>query len=296
MLKVTQIYARSFDLDHVDVYWEIADFVGNINQYDFYLSRAESPEGPWESLAGPFKDQYLFRDMAPALMHRWRVLYYRLEIVDVLSGERESFGPTAMLPEPDLIALEIMRQEDILFREHVGRRVFLFPVRSFGAVCVCVDRVTGRRTKSNCLNCFDVGFIGGYLKPIEFFMQIDSSADGGGNTPFGEKQDSQTTGRLISFPPLKPKDILVETENIRWRVLSVGSTQRLRAVVHQEPVLHEVPRSDVVYKLPINLADLQTFQPASERNFTNPQHLDALPTDTNDLLAVYGYEPRGTQR
>jgi hypothetical protein len=294
MLQVTQLYARSFDLDHLDVFWEIADFNGNIRQYDFYVRRSESPAGPWETLAGPFKDQFLFRDVSPAIMHKWRQLYYQLVVVDTVTNERVEFGPTAQVAEPDLIALEIMRQEDILFREHVGRRCWVFPVRTFGAKCVCFDRVSGRRTKANCLNCFDTGYLGGFLSPIECFVQLDPNGNSPSNTPYGEQQPNNTSARLISFPPLKPKDILIEAENRRWRVVTVNTTQRLRAVVHQEVVLHEVPRGDVEYKLPVNLAELQSLEIAAERNFTNPQHVDG--DLDKDLLAVYGYQPRGTAR
>ena len=295
MLKVTQFYARSFDLDHLDVFWEVEDFVGDIRQFNFYLSRSESPSGPWELLAGPFKDQYYFRDISTVMMHKWRSLYYKLEIEDVVNHEREEFGPTSQLPEPDLIALEIMRQEDVLFREHVGRQVWLFPVRTFGANCVCFDRVSGRRTKSNCLNCYDTGYLGGFLSPIGCFVQIDPNANAPSNTPYGEQQVNTTSARLISFPPIKPKDILVEAENKRWRVITVSTTQRLRSVVHQELTLHEIPRGDVEYKLPINVGDLTTLTLAAERNFTNPQHVDAA-SDLQHIEAVYGYQPRGTTR
>jgi len=295
MLKVTQFYARSFDLDHMDVFWEIEDFVGNIRQYDFYLYRAESSFGPWELLAGPFKDQYYFRDISTVMMHKWRSLYYRFEVVDTVSEERALFGPTSQLPEPDLIALEITRQEDVLFREHVGRKVWLFPVRTFGARCVCFDRVSGRRTKSNCINCYDTGYLGGFLSPVEQFAQIDPAANSPSNTPYGERQVNITTARLISFPPIKPKDILVEAENKRWRVHIAGNTQKLRSVVHQELTMHEIPRGDIEYKLPINVGDLTALSISAERNFTNPQHVDAA-SDLQHIEAVYGYQPRGTVR
>ena len=295
MLKVSQFYARSFDLDHLDVFWEIEDFVGNVRQFDFYLRRSESGYGPWELLAGPFKDQYYFRDISTALLHKWRTLYYQLEVKDLVSGESAFFGPTAQLAEPDLIALEIMRQEDVLFREHVGRRNWLFPVRTFGARCTCFDRVSGRRTKANCLNCYDTGYLGGFLSPIECFVQVDPNANSPSNTTYGEQQVNTTSARLISFPPVKPKDILVEAENKRWRVTTVATTQRLRAVVHQELTLHEIPRGDVEYKLPINIGDLTALSPSAERNFTNPQHVDAA-SDLQHIMAVYGYQPRGTTR
>lgn len=294
MIKVSKIYTRSFDLDHNDVFWEIANFTGNIRQFEFTILRSESSTGPWEQLAPPFQDQYYFRDVTPSRMHKWRTVYYLLRVRDKITDEIEEFGPTSQSGEPDLITLEINRQEDILFREFIGRVCWLFPVRTFGAYCVCRDRVSGRLTKSNCLNCYDTGFLGGYLSPIQCYIQFDPSGQQAVPTPLREKQDNKSSARLISFPQVKPKDIIVEVENARWRVESMTPTQRLRSVVHQELVLKQVDLGDVEYKIPINIDDLRTIVPAGERNFTNPQHIDAA-FDIDDLLAVYG-APRGTTR
>lgn len=294
MLQVSRLYARSFDLDHMDVMWEIADFSGDIYQFNFFVERSESAAGPWETLAGPFQDQYYFRDISPALLHKWRTLFYRLRIVDRQTNEEATFGPTAQQGEPDLIALEIQRQEDVLFREHVGRRCWLFPVRTFGAKCICFDRVTGRRTRSNCLTCYDTGYLGGFFSPIECFIQVDPNPNSPTQTPRGEQQNNNTSARLISFPPVKPKDILVEAENKRWRVETVTPTQRLRSVVHQELVLHEVPRDDIVFRLPIGIADLTKVEISAERNFSNPQHVDGENADLESVLAAYGYPIRGS--
>lgn len=296
MIQVTKLYARSFDLDHMDLFWELADFFDdNILGYDMYVLRSESPGGPWEILAGPFQDQYQFRDVSPALLHKWRTLFYKLRIINRTTTEMVEFGPTAQLGEPDLIALEIMRQEDVLFREYVGRRCWLYPVRTFGAKCTCFDRVGGRRTRSNCLTCYDTGYIGGFLSPLECFVQFDPDPKSAQGSPSGEQQIRNSSARLISFPPVKPKDILIETENRRWRVATVAQTERLRARVHQELTIHELPKGDTEYKLPINIADLRSLQPAAERNFTNPQHADN-DADLKNILAVYNGSPRGTVR
>lgn len=295
MLTVTKLYARSFDLDHMDVFWEVDNFIGDIRQFEFTVLRSESAGGPWDQLTPSFQDQYYFRDVSPPRMHKWRTLYYLLRIRDKLSDETVDVGPTSQQAEPDLIALEINRQEDLLFREFIGRTCFLFPVRTFGAYCVCYDRVTSRRTKSNCLNCYDTGFLGGFLSPIKCFVNLDPSGQQATPTPYREKQDNKTTGRLISFPQVKPKDILIEVENTRWRVESMTPTQRLRSVVHQELTLKEIDKGDVEYKLPINVEDLKALQPAAERNFINPQHTDGF-ADLDQILAVYGYQPRGTTR
>jgi hypothetical protein len=295
MLHVTSFYCRSLDLDHLDLFWELSNFDGNIRQYDFYLYRSESAFGPWTVIAGPFQDQYYFRDTTAPSKHEWRNLYYLLKVVDKVTHEEASFGPTAQEGESDLIAMEINRLEDVLFREFVGRKCWLFPVRSFGAYCVCVDRVSGRRTKSNCLNCYDAGFLGGYLSPIQCFVQIDASGNASQATPYGELQPNQTSARLISFPQVKPKDILIEAENKRWRVEKVTTTERLRSVVHQELLLSKITKGDVEYKLPVNVADLRELEISSERNFTLRQHVDGE-KDYTDIMAAYGFAPRGTVR
>lgn len=295
MLTLTKFYARGFDLDHTDVFWEIENFSGNIRQFEFTIFRSESSGGPWDQMAPPFEDQYYFRDVSPPKMHKWRTLFYLLRIRDKDSNEVKEFGPTSQSAEPDLITLEINRQEDLLFREFIGRTCWLFPVRTFGAYCICFDRVSGRRTKSNCLNCYDTGFLGGYLSPILCYVQLDPSGQQATPTSFKEKQDNKTTARLISFPQVKPKDILIEVENTRWRVESMTPTQRLRSVVHQELTLKEIDKGDVEFKLPVSIDDLRSIIPAAERNFTNPQHNDGF-ADLATIFAVYGYQPRGTTR
>lgn len=300
-LNVTEFRAQSFDLDHVDLFWQVADYFTNkesdeiILAYQFQIFRSESTSGPWDAISPKFQDQYWFRDASPALLHRWRTLYYKLVITDLRTNETKEFGPTAQIPEPDLIALEIMRQEDVLFREFAGRKCWLFPIRTFGPKCVCYDRVKGKRTRSNCVTCYDSGYLGGYMKPIEFFMQIDPSANSDQETPTGIHQTNNTSARLISFPPVKPKDLIVEAENRRWKVVTVAMTARLRAVVHQELTLHEIPRGDVEYKIPVLVPDVKNVQPSAERNFTNPHHVDG-DSSRQDFFAVYGYNPRGTAR
>ena len=298
MLTVTKFVTRTFDLDHVDLYWEIADFEAAqdvITAYTFQVQRSESPAGPWDNLTDPFQDRYHFRDFSPCLLHKWRKLYYRLKIIHTPSLDELLVPAVTINAEPDIITLEIQRQEDTLLRQFTGRRCWLFPVRTFGAKCVCFDKVMGRRTTSNCVNCYDTGYIGGYLSPIEFYMQVDPDRNMSSPTAMhGDHQPKNTTARLGAFPPTKPKDIIVEPENRRWRVITVTPTERLRSVVHQEIALHEIPRGDVEFKLPINLADLANQQFAEERNFTNPQHVHDQEGTVDDLLAIFSGGPRRT--
>lgn len=299
MLQVTKLTVRSFNLDHLDLFWEISQVAGprvdqdmhEIFNYEFYVLRAgDSPMGPYEQIGGPLLDTYRFRDVQVSLLHKWREYYYKLKIVDRRTDEVIETEPVGHnQPPPDLIAGEIIRQEDMLFREFSGRRCWLFPKRTFGPRCSCYDLTQKRVTRGNHLPCYGTGFLGGYMAPVECFVQIDPSPKESSHTTLQELQPGDTTARLIAHPPFSKDDVLVESENRRWRVIKVSSTERLRATVRQELTIHEIPRGDIEYALPIRV-DLANLSPAAERNFRNAQALDS--TEYGDLLRTYGIPTR----
>lgn len=302
MLEVTELVVRSFDLDHLDIFWKIAPVRGPRNDqpheifdYDFYVSRSgDSPEGPYTTIAGPLRDQYLLRDVQVSLLHKWRQYYYKIKIVHRPTGKEREFGPTASsIPARNLEAAEIIRLEDVLFRNFVGRKCWLFISRTFGPQCSCYDYTLGRKTVANHRPCFGTGYLGGFLPPIEIYLQIDPPGKNHTITSLQEIQPQDTQARMISFPPVSPDDTIVESENIRWRVIKVSHTERARTPVRQELTIHRIPIGDIEYDLPINI-DVQNLQPSEERNFTNPMNIEEN-GDYSDILATYGY-PRGALR
>lgn len=299
MLEVTRLTVRSFNLDHLDLFWEIGTMAGprvesqphEVYDYDVYVLRSESALGPFEPISSALRDVYWFRDIRVSLLHKYRQYFYKLKVVHRPSGETKEFGPASNLePEPDLIAAEVIRSEDVLFREFIGRRCWIYNPRTFGPRCTCYDSVLGNKARGNHPPCFGTGWLGGYLAPVEAFVQIDPSPRTNQPTSLQEQQNNNTTARLTSFPPINPKAILIESENRRWRVVQVTSTQRLRSVLRQELQLHEIPRGDIEYDLPVNV-DIANLSPSAERNFSNPQNI--ADDDYSDIFAVYGH-PRGT--
>jgi hypothetical protein len=297
-LTFTKLLVRGFSLDFLEVTWEIEDTNLDPHDFQFQLYRSESPMGPWDQIAGPFEDRYRFVDNQVNLLHRWRQIYYKVRSTEKADTtnyvESEAFTFHA---EPDLIAEEIQRLERLVWEEFAGRRCFIFPARTFGQRCGnCWDGpekgkgFTSQRRRSNCLTCYDTGYARGYLDPIEIFMQIDPSPKSIQTLPIAERQQVDTTARLPNFPLLKPRDIIVETENRRWRVVKVSTTERLRSVVHQELQMHELVAGDIEFQLPIRKEDLRNFEPSPGRNFTNPQNLEGFEAEAiKHAFAVYGY-------
>jgi hypothetical protein len=225
--------------------------------------------------------------------YRFRQYWYRIKIIRKSDRAVTYSDNAAFTAEPDLIALEVRRLEAMLFEEFVGRQCYIFPVRTFGQRCVCFDPVSGQRLRSQCVDCFDTTYIRGYHDPISVWIQFDPSGKHIEiDQPYTETTQGNTAARMPNYPPVKPRDVVIEAgENKRWRVERVGTTQRLRAVLHQELTLHEIPMSDIEFKIPINVDDAMNMVVSPRRNFTNPRQLGS--TDDSDyfseILKVWGH-------
>jgi hypothetical protein len=276
-LKIREFRVRSLDIDVNALTWELEDTSEDILDYTFQVQRSESPSGPFDAISVPFQDKYLFTDNTLVSGHRWRKYFYRLHIVRVPTGDTTDTDAITRDPDPDLIALELRRHMQLLFREFAGRRCWILPVRTFGQRCSCYNTTLRQRRTSGCELCYDTSFVRGYMSPIESWIQVDPSAKSEQNTNVGAQQQSNTTARLVWYPPLKPRDLLVEPENRRWRVVQVNQTEQGRAVVHQEVQLHEIPPRDIEFKVPLNLQEpLQDLWLNPSRNYNNPQNLEAF--------------------
>lgn len=276
MLQVKNVSVKSLDVDHLDVFWEIGDTYDSAHDYTFVVERSESAMGPFDQVSEPFSDKYLYRDVIQNPFHRFRQYWYRIRVTRKLDGKVVHSEPARREARPDLVADEVRRLETLVFREHIGRTCWVFPVRTFGQRCPdCYDKVSRSRFRGNCLTCYDTTYVRGYLDPIATQIQIDPSPDTTRQQSTSETQEKNTTARLPYFPPLKPRDIIVEAENIRWQVSVVNATRRLRSILHQEVQLHRIPESDIEFKLPINIDELKTLETSPDREFTNPHHLEA---------------------
>jgi len=273
MITVTKLRIASYDLDHLDLFWEIPETTEEIEAYDFFVLRSlDGAAGPFDIIAGPFYNTFNFRDPGVHQLHRWRSYYYKIRVTHRATQSTHEYGPAWLHAEPDRLGLEFQRRQNLLLQEFNGRYAFLFPALTFGQRCGnCWDtgpkgNTIGRATHQNCSSCFDTTWVGAFASPIGFYVQLDPTPKSVQRTDFEEHQFSVTTARTSAFPPIKPKDMIVEAENKRWLVNKVGGTEKLRSAVHQELELWELPKDDIKFKVPIDFDLLAEHSPARTKN------------------------------
>lgn len=274
MIKVIAFKVRSLDVDFLELSWKITDTTDDVLDYDMQILRSESAAGPWDAITGPFQDRYRFFDRLTNQFHNWRAFFYKLVVTHRVTGQTEEYGPIQQQAEADLITMELRRHFNILFREFSGRRCWIIPARTFGQRCTaCWDKVLNKKTRSGCGGCFDTGFARGYLSPIEVFAQVES----GSPDVAAPNAPGKNSARIVDVGNAKPRDILIEGENNRWRIEAVNDTEHGRAPILIDLSLQKIPPSDIEYRIPLNLdAALKDVFLSPPRNFTNPHNLQSF--------------------
>jgi len=269
MITITDLTVRSFDLDHLDMVWRIADTYEEELDYTFYVERAGAPSGPWETVSSGLKQQYLFRDGAVNQRKHNTTYYYRIKAVHNVSGEFTYSQPGHQGAKMPREAAVMIYNENILFTKFTGMLCWLFPKKTFGQKCqVCYDPILGRENISNCLTCFGSGYVGGYHRPVRLHVQIFPMAQQVQSDTFGNSEQQNTSAMCIAFPPVSPEDVLVESDNTRWRVVRVETSERLRFTVRQTLSLAKIPIGDVEYSLPIEEENVLNLAVADPYNYS----------------------------
>jgi hypothetical protein len=280
----------TFSIEYNDLFWEIQNTREDVQEYDFFVERSESEGGPWVAITPALVDRYYMRDNSAPLYSANRTLFYRVRAFHRFSG-RELFSDiSSRQGKLPLDGLEMVRLENMVFREHVGVTCWLFPKRTFGQRCPqCWDNALGKCTDDRCPTCFSTGFSGGYHFPIRFYGQLDVSDRSEQSTTSTHLETQYSTIRLGPFPDAKANDMIVDNTNWRWRVMSVGNTSRLGVPIRQQLSVVRVKPGSIEDLVPLNI-DLENEVLVPAREFTNPQSPGAADNgDLSGILGAYGY-------
>jgi hypothetical protein len=290
VISVRRERAVSFSIDYLDIYWEIEPTLEDVQEYEFYLERSEAENGPWIRIAGPLVDRYHVRDNNTFQISANRVLYYRIITRHIATDTTVVGDPFDQKGRPTVMAQEIIRLENVLFSEFVGSRVWIFPRRTFGQRCPqCYDDVLQRRIDDSCPTCWGTSFSGGYHYPVETWAQIDEPPEA---TEQALLEDHRQTYyfalRTGPTPELKPLDLVIDYQNRRYRIISVGGTSRFSAGVRQEVKMLRIQRGAIEDAIPLRIPTTRTnFLPI--REFESAATLESAKLPGLDtLLGAYG--------
>ncbi len=292
-LEIANLKVCSLDIQLREISWETSNAYADPRDFTMQVWRSEAPDGPFEPVSPLFEDRYTFVDANIPVGDKYRQLWYRLRVTHKSTGAVPVDTKSVTLEaEPDIHAQYIRRVQQTGLTQAFGRAVWLFKRRTFGLRCPsCFNVALQQKTRANCKTCFDVGFLRGYMDPVEVWMQIDPGTK---STSIRDQQKEQTVtvaARMSFHPPISPGDVVVEAENKRWRVCpNVTQSERLRAVVQQQFNLMQIQETDIEYSLPLNLdRAIRDIQPSPGRMFTMPADLNAAITErTPNIFAYYG--------
>jgi hypothetical protein len=250
---------ESASIEYINVYWEAP--YGTDTSYTVY--RGEALSGPFDPVTPPLFDRYHIRDYVAPRKHAWRNLYYVVEATRP-DGEVVRSTPLSLRARPPLDALEMIRLNSLLFKEYTGRPCLVYAKRTFGEHCsACYDEVTHLQLTKNCENCYGTGYARGYHFPIYAYINIGPDSRAIQPSDVMVSAQANVQGRMSVYPLVKPGDLLMEREGLRWRVENVSCTERLRAPVQQMLALFRVPEGDIEYKIPVRWDDAVVTSPRS---------------------------------
>ena len=272
-LVIRRASVRSFRTSSLEIYWEIESTHRDVLDFSFRVLYSEAPDGPFEAVSPELEDTFRFVDDRIQEGLWLRRHFYRIRVTEKSNGRTRDFGPYELAPEPDLNAREMRRHRELLYREFSGRRCWLLPRRTFGQRCGCWSEALQQKTRSGCVTCFDTGFVRGYMTPIESYFQFE---------PLIEAKPAPTRTRFEApcYPQVKPGDLIIEPENLRWRVVTVTGPQHGRSTIFQIIEVHRVDATCAEYQIPFDPGrDIHKMGESPERNLTNPQTLGAVLPD-----------------
>ncbi len=282
MLKITNLKVRSYDIDYLDVFWEIEPTYDDVHAYTFTVERSNAEFGPFTDLTGAFSDKYHVRDNTVKGQHSFYTkFFYRIRVIKLADSSYMTYpedgSGVALEAPPDLMALEMARSNRFKLKTHSGRALWVFPRKRTGQRCSCYDEVMQRKLRSGCKTCYDTSWVGGYDTPVQIYGQIFDPVETTMKTHIGEVNAEQSVCRLPNFPEVMPGWVIIEAENKRWRVGTDSNALRKvhkgRALIRQEVPIHRIPTGDIEFQLPLNVSNIDKINTSPPKNFTSPKSL-----------------------
>jgi hypothetical protein len=259
--------------------WDIASEESGAFFVD--IARAQSPLGPWETVATGLRGAYNFVDdnynLPPAsresagrdaLNHfsLARAIYYQVTVTPP-SGVVHTFHSEATPVEPGLdrrtrlFKRKIQHDQAVGYRRLNGIPIVVLKRKRWGDRCPrCYDPVTKESTLEHCLVCFGTTFVDGYCVPVLIRGRREAASVVSNMTSHGDSDVKLADFNILDYPLVEYKDIVVDlVRNDRYQVQRVHHTELKSVTVHQKMATTLLGRNAIEYQLKVDTASLPSL-------------------------------------
>lgn len=254
MISIPLLTARHLGIDAISVEWEL--YVPNnedTSSYSLELYRGEDLS-ELKLIAKPSINTEHFEDFAVDTRSRNRFNYYLLRAID--STDSTSYvdaTTTALIPNPDVIALDVVRSERLLLKWYLKTKVWFYQARTYGVRCYnCWDDQQNRRMKHDCPVCYGTTFQHGFFDPTPGYIDMTQHPNVIQAASFGPiaAQPSQSQAWTTNFPLLKVNDYMFEVDTgKRWKITQIGYNEKSRFITKQLLGIDEEMRGHIIYNI-----------------------------------------------
>lgn len=263
MVTIDQVTVSSYDLTSLTVSWTFEETWEDLTSYTINVYRSHNE--PVYSVSGGFTliysgisavdtAEYEDTTVSGYRSYKWSDFYYA--VVPYYSPTTTSGAmstPARLTTIPDPRAKEIIRREALAFKTRYGGKMFLVLKRKkTGTRCsACYDSIMMRRTKENCVTCYDTSWVGGYWDPIQVSGSMSAMPRQTAINTFGEWEPQDGFIRLGPTPVLSPQDVIIDIQNRRWRVSDIRPLEKGQYIIQQQARLTRIVNTDVINEYPI---------------------------------------------
>ena len=259
MITLETLEVTSFNFGQRTLNWTVESTTESISDYELNIYRAEFyPQGDVLDqmvlvASGITAESYDWTDytISGYEYSQHREFYYAaVPTNESTSVQGDYVGPSTVIAQADFIADFVKLEQGIGFRL-TGQPLAVLKKKTFGTYCTCYDSTLGRQTESNCEDCYDTGFDGGYYDSIIVSGILNAYPKRQMIMDWGVWEPGDAMMTLQSYPVISPDDVLVDRVNKRWKIITVNPTNKSMSLIIQNCQIRLIPKSDAIYQFTI---------------------------------------------
>lgn len=258
MIRLTDLSLKHYNPDYIQVLWDVESTQESVASYRLSILRSNSPSlnlADYEVIASginPYTTSDYLDYGISGISNKFTEWYYKIAVSGLVTHTATYTDYIGISVSQHRVAKEIIRRRALVLDRHSGQSFKILIRRTNGQTCsVCYDSTLQRSTRSKCQECYDTGFEGGYFTPIAANGQLNEGPQRNQLAVFQTWQDQDAVLYLNGYPPIKPKDVIIDKLGRRWVAQTTRSTNMALFTISQQIQVRQAERESIIYKYPI---------------------------------------------